>query len=165
MEYETCLWCFVYYILYCIACRITVCMTVRSLTMVPLRWILCMLHHYKALIALQGTVLTVPSHLKLVQLVKATSRITQSSNIETFVWPLNFEVFFLNTCTNWKGMKPDLHNALGTDTVFFMAAIKQIWYVVTVNSDMNRHKGTVFLQILWRKILGIKTAYLFTKLI
>ena len=27
--------------------------------------------------------------------------------------------FFLNTCTNWKGMMPDLHNALATDTVFF----------------------------------------------
>ena len=82
-----------------------------------------MLHRYKALIASQGTVLTVPSHLKLVQLVKATSKITQSSNIETFVWPLNFEVFFLNTCTNWKGMMLDLHHALATDTVFSMTAM------------------------------------------
>ena len=74
--------------------------------------------------------------------------------------------FFFNTSSNWKGMMPDLHNALTTDTVFLVAAIKQIRCVVTVRSDMNRRdKGTVFLQILWRKLLGIKTAYLFTKFI
>ena len=141
-------------------------MTVRSLTMVPLRWILCMLHHYKALIASRATVLTVPSHLKLVQLVKATSKITQSSNSETCVWPLNFEVFFLIPVLTGKAWCQDLHHSLATDAVFLMAAIKQIWYVVIVNSDMDRHdKGTTFLQILWRKILGIKTSYLFTKLI
>jgi hypothetical protein len=46
-------------------------------------------------------------------------------------------------------MMPDLHIALATDTVFLMVAIKQIRYIVTVNSDMNScDKGTVFLQVL-----------------
>jgi hypothetical protein len=82
--------------------------------------------------------LTVPSPLKLVQLVRATNKITQSSNSETLVWPLNVEVFFLCNCTNWKSMKPDLCHSQTTDTVFFGGSNKTD-LIHCYSSDKNRH--------------------------